>query len=361
MKMVRFSGYIRMFVAAVLGAMMSACIDADVLYDQHQGEIAILPASYVQSKTLTGPVTGPVYPAEETMGIIAYQYGMVGTWTGSIDEASLYIDRGEFKYDDFYGQWAGWDGNEHFPYYWPSEGSLIFAGYSPFRRSGGHVEGVSFSVTEKTLSIAGYSVEDYVPMNEAQMYDKSIHYANKTQSDLMYFLPRSDARGDYVGVNGAVSYSAAFHHALALVIFNVESETADDADYIRLRSIVLGGMPSAGNFSAQMNNTTKGNASWTLSYGASLEKKVVLHNPSKYGGMKLSTTSRKVVEILAIPMGTHDIEIIYSLIVNGEPHEETMTFQGQWEAGNKYVYNLILGTDNIQLVPQITTDWVTNE
>lgn len=361
MKMVRFSGYIRILFAVVIGSVMSACIDADVLYDQQQGEIAILPASSVQSKAVTGPVTGTVYPIEETMGIIAYESDMVGTWTGSIDEASLYIDRGEFKYDDFYGQWAGWDGTAHFPYYWPSNGSLIFAGYSPYRRNGVPVENVSFSVTDKTLRIAGYVVEEYEPMTEAQMYDGSIQYENTNQSDLMYFLPRSDANGNYIGVNNAGSYSAAFHHALALVIFNVEAETGDDVDYIRLRSIALGGMPSAGDLSVQMNNTARGNVSWSRSGNASIEKKVVLDNPSVYGGMKLSTDFRKVVEILAIPMGTHDIEITYSLIVNGKPHEETMTFQGQWEAGNKYVYNLILGTDNIQLVPQITTDWVTNE
>lgn len=354
------SAYMRIVLAVVVGFAMSACIEADVVY-QHQEEIGILPASSVHSKTVFGPLSSSVYPIDETMGIIAYESEMVGSWTGSLDGANLYIDGGEFKYNEIYGQWAGWDGNAHFPYYWPSNGSLIFAGYSPFRRGDDPVENVSFSVAEKTLSITAYSVEDYVLMTDAQMYDGSYQYVNKNQVDLMYFLPRIDARGDYIGVNAAGSYSAAFHHALSLVVFNVEAETADDAKYIRLKNISVGNIASAGDFTAQISNTATHNASWKLSAGAAAGQKVVFNNTNDSGGMALSTTSRQVVEMLAIPMGAHDIVITYSLIVNGKPHQETMTFQGQWEPGKKYIYNLILGTDNIQLIPQITTDWVTNE
>ena len=355
----RYSECIRILLAVVIGFAMPACIETDVVY-QHQGEIGILPVSSVQSKTVLGPLSDSVYPTDETMGIIAYESDMEGTWTGSLDAASLYIDGGEFKFNDFYGQWAGWDGSAHFPYYWPSKGSLIFAGYSPFRRGDAPVENVSFSVTEKTLSITGYSVEEYVKMTDAQMYDGSTEYKNKNQVDLMYFLPRSDARGNYIGINATDAYSVAFHHALSLVVFNVEAETADDVKYIRLKKISIGNMASAGDFTAQMSNVARGNPIWKLSEGATTGRKEVFYR-SADGGMALGTSSRKVVEMLAVPMGNHDIEITYSLIVNGTPHAETMTFQGQWEPGKKYIYNLILGTDNIQLIPQITTDWVNNE
>jgi hypothetical protein len=177
----------------------------------------------------------------------------------------------------------------------------------------------------------------------------------------MYFLPRSDVYGNYIGVNAVDAYAAAFYHALALVVFNVQAESSDDVNYIRLKGITLDGMASAGDLSVQMSNTPGGNVDWTLSDGASSGKQQVLHNTSRSGGMKLSTAARKVVEILTIPVGLHNIEITYSLIVNGEPHKETMTYQAQWEARKKYVYNLILGTENIQLIPQITTDWATNE
>ena len=346
-------------VAILMAA--SACVKSDILYDESQGEISISPASSVQSKAILGPVSDAVYPNDETMGIIAYASEMKGSWTGSLDGASLYINGGEFKYDEFLDGWVGWDGNAHYPYYWPDKGSLVFAGYSPYRRGGSPLENVSFDVKSKTLSVTDYQVEPYVPMTEAQMYDGSAQYDNKNQSDLMYFLPRSDVYGNYIGVNNVEAYAAAFYHALALVVFNVQAESSDDVDYIRLRRITLDGMASAGDLSVQMSNTPAGNVDWTLSDGASFGSCPVLYNPSESGGMKLSTATRQVVEILTIPVGLHNIEITYSLIVNGDPHEETMTYQTQWEAGKKYVYNLILGTENIQLIPQITTDWATNE
>lgn len=358
----RYPDYILKVLGAVALIMAaSSCVKSDILYDESQGEISISPVSSVQSKTLLGPVADAVYPNGETMGIIAYASEMKGSWTGSLDGASLYIDGGEFKYDEFWGRWAGWDGSAHYPYYWPDKGSLVFAGYSPYRRGGSPLENVSFDVKSKTLSVTDYQVEPYVPMTEAQMYDGSAQYTNKNQSDLMYFLPRSDVYGNYIGVNALDAYPAAFYHALALVVFNVQAESSDDVNYIRLKGITLDGMASAGDLSVQMSNTPAGNVEWTLSDGASFESRRVLYNPSKSGGMKLSTAARQVVEILTIPVGLHNIEITYSLIVNEDPHEETMTYQTQWEAGKKYVYNLILGTENIQLIPQITTDWATNE
>ena len=145
------------------------------------------------------------------------------------------------------------------------------------------------------------------------------------------------------------------------MVFTVQAGSAEDIDYIRLRQIVLTDVASVGDFSAQVGRTQGGNVTWTLSDGAMPETMQVLYNPSPYGGMKLSRQQRKVVELLTIPIGEHDIKITYSLIVNGTPHEETVTFKDQWEAGKKYIYNLILGTDSIQLIPQITTDWVTYE
>ena len=359
----RYPDYILKVLGAVALIMAaSSCVKSDVLYDESQGEISISPVSSVQSKTLLGPVADAVYPNGETMGIIAYVSEKDGVWTGSLDGASLYIDGGEFKYDEFLNGWAGWDGNAHYPYYWPDKGSLVFAGYSPYRRGGSPLENVSFDVKSKTLSVTGYQVESYVPMTEAQMNDGSSQYTNDDQTDFMYFLPQPDANGNYIGVNALDAYPAAFYHALALVVFNVQAESYDDVDYICLRGITLHGMASAGDLSVQMSNTPAGNVEWTLSDGASFGScPVLLYNTSGSSGMKLSTASRKVVEILTIPVGLHNIEITYSLIVNGEPHEETMTYQAQWEAGKKYVYNLILGTENIQLIPQITTDWATNE
>lgn len=352
-------GYICIILLAAILSLVPACTKVGVRYEPASKEIAVIPVTALASKTVPGPVDGADYPTDETFGIFAYHCNTsAGSWNDPSQTVTPYILDGEFKFREG-NVWGGWNGEteDKYPYYWPTLGSLVFAGYSPYeRKDEAPVSGASFSVENKTLSIRGYQVEEYSPMTEADT-----PYENKTQSDLMYFLPKADASGNYVGTNGDDAYGAIFHHALALVVFNVQAESSDDVNYIRLKGITLDGMASAGDLSVQMSNTPAGNVEWTLSDGASFESRSVLYNPSESGGMKLSTATRQVVEILTIPVGLHNIKITYSLIVNGDPHEETMTYQTQWEAGKKYVYNLILGTENIHLIPQITTDWATNE
>ena len=347
------------FVVTILMSvsLLAACSRIEHVSDTKQMEIAMNPLASANTKAVAGLITGG-YSEDETMGVFSFYSKLKEgqPWT-SETTVSDYFEDAEFEFKVGLQDWAGVT-----PYYWPVSGSLIFAGYSPYRQLDGvQVQNTSFDVEEKRLSIEGYKVEPYVAMTEAQMYSESTMYTNKCQSDFMYFLPKTDASGNFIGSVKGTTYTADFHHALAQVVFTVQAESTADVDYIRLRQIVLTNVASEGDFSAEVGRTQGGNVTWTLSDGAIQEDMQVLYNPSTYGGMKLSAQQRKVVELLTIPIGEHDIKITYSLIVNGTPHEETVTFKDQWEAGKKYIYNLILGTDSIQLVPQITTDWVTNE
>ena len=329
-------------------------MDGQILFDT--------PVTSNMMKSVSGPISGN-YPTEETIGVFAYHSELNSgqSWTSGT-AVTAYFEDFEFKHRNDLSAWAGVT-----PCYWPSNGSLIFAGFSPYSQIGGnHIQNVSFDVDQKTLMISGYEVETYVPMTEAAM-NATGSYINKCQSDLMYFLPKSDVNNDFIGSTRGSSYTADFYHALAQVVFNVEADTEPDIKKIRLRKIVLTNMATKGDFSAKVGRTQAGDATWTLSLGGAFKEMIILDNPSQYGGMKLSIDQRQVVELLTIPIGKHDIKITYTLNLTGKEneaenlYEETLTYHAEWEAGKKYVYNLILGTDNIQLVPQITTDWIKNE
>ena len=338
-------------------SLLAACSRIEHVSDVQQLEIAMSPLASANTKAVAGVITAG-YSEDETMGVFSFYSKLKEgqPWT-SETAVSDFFENAEFEFKPGFQDWAGVK-----PYYWPLSGSLIFAGYSPYRQlDGSQVQRPSYDVNENILSVESYKVEPYVSMTEAQMYSTSTEYTNKCQSDFMYFLPEIDASGNIVGSAKGKTYTAKFYHALAQVVFTVQAETYEDVDYIRLRKIVLSDIASEGDFSAQVGRTQGGNVTWALSDGASQQDLDVLHNPSVNGGMKLGTQQRKVVELLTIPIGEHEIRITYSLIVNGKPHEETVTFKDQWEAGKKYIYNLVLGTDAIQLVPQITTDWITNE
>lgn len=313
------------------------------------------PLTPVMSKVEKGPLDS--YPQKESMGVFAYLSELEDGQSWPADASvSSYFENKEFAYKAEAQAWAGVTAA-----YWPLRGSLIFAGYSPYNKDeGSQLQNVNFEVETKTLSIDGYEVEDYKSISEADMYS-SKEYKNKCQTDLMYFLPKTDAFGDYVGTVSESAYTANFYHALAQVVFTVECETDIDKNYIRLREILLSNIVSKGNFSAKAERTQKRDVIWTLADGADVSTLNVLSYKGDSGGMQLQTTPLKVVELLTIPIGEHEISITYSLIVNGKPHQETMTFKDQWEAGKKYIYNLVLGIDTIQLVPKVATDWVTNE
>ena len=320
-------------------------MDGQILFDT--------PVTSNMMKSYTGPVSD-TYPTEESMGVFAYHSELNSgqSWTSGT-AVTAYFEDFEFKHRNDLSAWAGVT-----PCYWPSNGSLIFAGFSPYSQIGGnHIQNVSFDVDQKTLIISGYEVETYEPMTEAAMYATG-SYTNKCQSDLMYFLPKSDVYNNFIGSTRGSSYTADFYHALAQVVFNVEAYTEEDKNYIYLSKIVLTDIASKGDFSAQIGRTQAGNAEWTLSDGGEWKSLQVFYKES---GMQLFTKQRKVVELLTIPIGEHDIKVTYCLKINEAWYEETLTYHAEWEAGKKYVYNLILGTDNIQLVPQITTDWIKNE
>lgn len=331
------------------------------------------------SKVYPGPLSSILYPQEETLGVFAFHSEQpVGSWTDPDKEISTYIDGAEFKYKSEYDAWAGWDGLEYHPYYWPFTGSLIFTGYSPFRYlDGTPISGVSFDVANKELSIEGFQTETYVPMSKSDIEDPDIDYKNQSQSDLLYFLPEYDVNGNYSAVNDLGTYSPVMSHALSLVVFTVRADQASDIDYIDLNNITLHGVYHKGDFKVRMNGTLRGQTQWDLTDESPADM-IVFDAGTEGGqpdGLKLDTDPRTIAELLIIPGITHDISVQYRLHVNGkivteklsisptdidiDPDPNRVEYLDEWIIGTKYVYNLSLGVDNINVKPSVSV-WSEN-
>ena len=156
--------------------MLSACVK--ITNTQH-GEIMFTsPVVASITKVYPGPISGMFYPYEETLGIFAFQSEeSPGSWTGAYENITEFIDDAEFKYKPEYLAWAGWDGSDYHPYFWPPRGSLIFAGYSPYRYvDGTPIGNVSFDVVQKELSIEGFQTETYVPMSKSDIENPDVDY-----------------------------------------------------------------------------------------------------------------------------------------------------------------------------------------
>ena len=245
---------VKYFLYIYLLMILSAC--AKFTQTVQEGIMLLSPSVSSITKTYPGPVGGIYYPHEETLGVFAfYSDEEPGSWDDPEQEISTFINCSEFKYKEEYDAWGGWNGSEYEPYFWPSKGSLIFAGYSPYRYVGGHIiENVSFDVDNKELVIDGFRTETYVPMSKEDIEDPDIEYKNQSQSDLAYFLPEYDLNGNYSGVGYREKYVPVMHHALSLVVFKVYAAEASDIDYIDLNSIVLNNVYHEGKSRFQLRN-----------------------------------------------------------------------------------------------------------
>ena len=293
-------------------SLAAACVKHEEMHDKPGGEIAVRP---VVSKVVEGSVRS-VYPEGETMGV--YSFLMSG---------DLYTDDQEFEYkESFFG------GVE--ACYWPYEGSLVFAGYSPYRYvNGDKVGGVTFDFQTGTLSVDGYATDG--------------------KSDFMYFLPElSD--GDYVGFDeSAGTVLVRFNHALSLISFEVKAQSSDGA--VRLKEIRLRNLARTGDFSVTaVNGSDSPTGVWTNTGNAS--DYVVWESAE---GELLSIDAPVVAEALVIPGNAADIDITYE-VTDGATVSKTAPiapadYIGRWEVGQEYLYSVTLSAQKAVVVTPSAT------
>ena len=333
------------------------------------------PVTSTMMKSVPGPITDAIYPADETMGIIAVHSTDPASSFGENGEMETYINCKEFKLAN--GYWSGWDGDNGVrnPYYWPDHGSLIFAGYSPYRKLKVHnehvstidgedsdlvkVENVSFDAATRTLSINDYHVGEYVPMTKVQLEQEDYHYENEHQSDLMVFLPDIDADGNYIGYKDLPFYAPNFKHTLSLVEFTVRVEHEYDVNLVGVYLIKIKDVIHKGNLSATLLDNGEVDIKWAVSNNSEHISPITIFDPTTtdesedHKGFHPTTTQRTIAQLLIIPGPTHTITLETHVHVNGDPHEQELLFEpedigiSEWLPGRRYVYNIVLGVERV--------------
>lgn len=379
----------RIFIISPISVLLlSACVRMEPAPDEvNRQEITFdTPVASTMMKSVPGPVTDASYPADETMGIFAvHSKDPAGSWGAGLmidyipgDNTSKTSKTGaEFKsLSD--GLWAGWDGENQVrhPYYWPNEGSLIFAGYSPYWKMKAHdedsdlvkVENVSFDAENRTLSIEDYHVGEYVPMTKKQLEQENYHYENVHQSDLMIFMPDLDKDGNYIGYKDQPFYAPHFKHALSLVEFNVKVEHEHDVNMVGIYRIEVENVIHKGNLVATLLDNGEVDIKWTADDDAEHISPITVFNPNlsdpseEHKGFHPTTTQRTIAQLLIIPGPTHTITLETHVHVNGYPHPQVMTFEpeeigiSQWLPGRRYVYNIVLGVEKIKFSSTVS-EW----
>ncbi|MEE0235051.1 MAG: fimbrillin family protein [Bacteroidales bacterium] len=348
----------KLVFAALAIAAMAACTKSNVQYEQ-PGEIAFQPVAQKATKATTS--VGNAYPEAEKFNVWAWWVSAEAghaDYPTSRDGYTEYIKEGTFAKKE--NTWGGWDllGNKSKPYYWPTTGSLFFAGYSPATAQGAY----DYSLETQTLSIVGYTQS---------------HYRSET-TDLMWFdvtqksYDQNDAASNGVPVE--------FRHALSWLTFKFNLKDENTEKLWTIKNAELQNIETKANFTAKLDqnpiwtvletseNITVFDGEHLLEYssdGTVLEGNGVAS--AMTGDVLVIPQSCAAAEVDASGKVTKAAEaqlvITYDLSTQAGTKLENQTVTlpvntigDKWLDGKHYIYTIIFGANEILIAPTVA-DW----
>lgn len=234
------------------------------------------------------------------------------------------------------------------PYYWPKEGFLSFAAYSPFGVSGD----VAYGATG--LSVVGHTVSTNTAEHVDFMYAPRVYNRNSSTEE----GDDDDTKYIYDGVN------ILFEHAMSSIVFKVAKKTGIDASTkITLKTITL----TQPYLKADFNETITDGATYDASpkwSNWSTKGDIVAYDD----GIQLTESLVEYVnntddDIILIPQTlTDDVKVVLEYtITNPGSHNIDQVSEiklnahtSAWGMGTRYTYNITIGLEEIIFDPAVT-------
>ena len=330
----------KLIFAALAIAAMAACTKSNVQFDQ-PGEIAFQP---VAQKATKATFAGTAYPQDSTFNVWAWWGDKNAGATDASSFNTIYINNQTFERRDY----VNWGGSEK-PYYWPTTGSLFFAGYSP--ASIATQAGFGYSHGEQKFVVTGYKQSNDIA---------------KT-TDLMWFH-LTDVSYDRT----TESVPVKFHHALSWLTFRFSLKDNFTPQDWTVNSVKLIGIKTKGNFEAERTGSAdlQGTAKWTEQ---SEPKEVQVYNNDAGHKVTLVTTNysplvedasvlentRNGVVVIPQPCQSALLEIKFQQVApSGTIVSQTKTLDlgTEWLPGKHYIYTITFGAEEILIAPEVV-DW----
>lgn len=343
----------KLFISILAVAAAVACTKTNVDFEQ-PAEIGFAPVASMSSKAA---IADGIYPATQPIGIWSNYAGDVepATVSNYAKFGTKYLDNVNFinRTTEEEGKetaTANWGGET--PYYWPTNGSLIFAGYSI--PAGGDVNtNATYDFENDVMTIPDY-VQD---LSTAKTFD------------LLWF-GRTAASYNYRNADDAVPVQ--FNHALSWITIQVKGEGTAIAngnvwavESVKLLDVVKKG-------TATLTGT---NASWELSKAESDKGQMAVFTTSENkSAQSLKTTGdAEVIEdvtngTVVLPQTPVKLEVSYSYktpadvkITETKQVELTLDATNSdnnfWKPGYHYTYTLTFKSNEILVAPSVET-WI---
>ena len=337
----------KLIFAALAIAAMAACTKSNVEFGQ-QNEIAFQP---VAQKATKAAVVGTYYPIEDEYNFKVWAWWGEAGKTDIVDFDIDYINDQTFENRD-YVLWGGLGKS----YYWPTTGSLYFAGYSPasiqrIDENGEYI--VKYDKDSKTFSVTGYQ--------------QSTDISNTI--DLMWFHLTDQS---YDRTTDAVPVQ--FHHALSWLSFRFNLEQPYTPTDWTVKSVKLTGIETKGNFTAVKTGTSseQGDAAWS-SWDETKEVQVY-KNDTGYQVTYVTNDYDPLADDTSVPENTKNGVLVLpqscapsaaSLVIEFQqvapsgdivPQTKTLNLGGAtdaWLPGKHYIYTITFGAEEILIAPTV--------
>lgn len=318
----------KIFFSFLAIAAIASCAKTEAVYEGADSEIKLAPVAAKQTKaTVLGAIDGTEYPTAENFDVYGY-WKNVGAGETYTDGQSYFGGAVEFTNKGNY--WGGVT-----PYYWPKNGALRFAAYSPADLHLAHnQEGDTFSVD-------GYAQ----PSNTAETWDFLV-------------APTSES---YTAMTATEKVSVVFEHALSWITLQVKAKDAAAEDVFTIKSVKINGVNTTADFKASMlGQDMVQYESWT-NWGTPAEYVV-------FDGVQGVTAEPTVIEnttagTLVIPQATTNVTVVFDQKgVNGTMDMKDMVVNldlvldqdnEPWRPGYHYIYTLVFGLDEILINPSV--------
>ena len=318
----------KIFFSCLAIAAIASCAKTEAVYTEGETEIQLAPVTALSTKAnVNGVIDGIKYPTAENFNVYAYwaneaagsQFETAETYLNNV----VFTNKGQF-----------WGGTT--TYYWPKNGSLRFAAYSP-----------------SSLSMAHYLASDVYELN-GLTYPTDI-----AKSYDILVAPTTES---YTAQTAAEKVSVVFEHALSWITFKlVSAEVANNV--FTVTDVIVNDVNNHGNMVADMKADTK---TWTTA----MPQAITVFD--QVDGTNVTTTAaifenggNTGTKFLVLPQATTTVTINFTQNeMEGTPKLENqtvtipLTLAGDepWEAGKHYTYTVIFDLDEILINPSVE-DW----
>ena len=346
-------------MAAAVGVALTACTSEkeDGLKVEGQSPITFAnPVVSANTRTVPGEI-GTKYAENQKFSVFAvWTAGDFASWGASTNKK--FMEDVEVSYVPGLGTNKPGAFAPATDYFWPKDGKLTFAAYSP-------------SSVTATYGAAGLVATDFaVPANGYTKAQAQAGTDAEAQYDFMY-APRvknqtnSTATGNanYNGVN------LVFKHALSSVQFTAKASAAYDGTIIKVQEIAISGVNSVGTFKETITDGAEYSAAPVWSdVKTPAEYKALTASDVQLTAEAKNTLDMEGQAFILMPQQftTTDAKLTIKWTMQstgGEAIAQVSTFDlkdikfnseetAEWKMGYRYIYNIIIGLDKIYFAPQ---------